>query len=126
MTDVIVIRNPVQTVNVTFQAPQRVNVVVPTTVSTTSTSQEIVNLQEILGIVGPAGPTGPTGESAAVEVYDLVNVSSWTQTHTFAHRPSVTVLDNGTSSVNMEIIYPTATSVHLQFPTPFTGQVVLQ
>jgi hypothetical protein len=76
------------------------------------------------GATGPIGPVGPTG--AAVEEYSLVAVSSWTQTHGFTHKPAVMVLDNGTTSVNMQVEYPTSSSVHLQFPIPFTGQVVLQ
>lgn len=125
MTDII-IRSPEQSIVVTQAAPQHITVVAPTTTVTTSTNQEVVNLQEILAIIGPEGPQGPSGTGSDAVTYDLVSVSSWTQAHTLNHKPSVTILENGTDLVNMTVEYPTASSVHLNFPTPFTGQVVLQ
>jgi hypothetical protein len=124
MTNTVIIQNPIQQVNVSFSAPQSVSVVAPTTTATTTDSQEIVNLQEILAIIGPHGPTGPSGTTVAVE-YTLVAVSSWTQAHSFGYLPTVSVFANGNENVAMSVSYPTTGTVHLTFPTPFTGKVVL-
>lgn len=78
------------------------------------------------GPAGPQGPTGPAGGAPSPITYTVTAVSSWVKAHAFPYPPSVRLI-RGSDSVSVEIgvTYSDSAHVFLQFPTPFTGQVVL-
>lgn len=122
-TNVVVESGPVQQVTVSTQAPQQVSTSSPTTTNVQTQSQERVDVQE-LGIIGPRGPAGPAGTSSA-ETYVLTSVSSWSHVHDFAYMPAVRLIDNTGTEVETDIEYPDASTVYIEFSTPFTGTVIL-
>lgn len=87
-----------------------------------TTSTVVVNL----GVAGPRGDVGPQGPVATPVAYDLVEVSMWTNTHTFPYNPWVQVLSATGTQMYVSAEYPDATHVAITFPDPFTGTVILR
>lgn len=85
--------------------------------------QVVVIDEGVEGPVGPAGPAGPPGGQP--DVYHLVTVSSWTQVHNRSYPPAVRLLTADGEEIACAVIHPDPTHVHIQFPQPFTGTVVL-
>jgi hypothetical protein len=121
--NVVVQAGPVQQVTVTSQAPQQVTVTQPVISTVQTQSQERVDVRQ-LGIVGPTGPQGAPGTAFAIS-YVLTNVSSWSQPHTFPYYPAVRLINDQGEEVEIEIEYPDAHTVYIEFPLPFTGTVIL-
>jgi hypothetical protein len=76
-------------------------------------------------IVQPQGPPGLPGGAPNPIVYELAAVSSWSQVHAFGYPPAVRFVDDTGTSVLCSVDYPDATHIHISFPQPFTGTVVL-
>lgn len=121
--NVVVQSGPVQQVTVTSQAPQQVTVTQPVISNVATQSQERVDVRQ-LGIVGPVGPQGPAGTAFALP-YILTNVSSWNQPHGFPYYPAVRLINDQGEEVEIDIEYPDAHTVYIEFPLPFTGTVIL-
>jgi hypothetical protein len=92
------------------------------------TDPQIVTLVETIqgdpGPPGPTGPTGPPGSGVGSLAFTLNGVPSVTLEHSFAVLPMVYVIADGQLAL-IGASYPDATHVHLVFPQPFTGVVVL-
>lgn len=121
--NVTVQQGPVQQVVVSTQAPNQVTVSTPVATNVQTQSQQRVDVQE-LGIVGPRGLQGPPGTAFAIS-YVLTAVSSWSQPHDLPYYPAVRLIDEFGNEVETEVEYPDLHTVYIEFPTPFTGTVIL-
>lgn len=85
-----------------------------------------VNVGSLLVTVaeGLQGPQGPAG-AGIHQVYTLTNASSWTHTHPFSYQPEVRLIDASGLGVDIGVEYPDSSTVYIEFPTPFTGTVIL-
>lgn len=57
--------------------------------------------------------------------YAVTAISTWNQVHTFPYPPSVRLIDPSGEWVDIGVEYPNPTTVHISFPTPFTGTIIL-
>lgn len=58
--------------------------------------------------------------------FSLSGVSSYTATHSFPYYPQVRLLDINKQAVDTDTEYPSSTQVHVVFPSPFSGTLILQ
>jgi hypothetical protein len=82
-------------------------------------------VDQVTGAPGPPGPPGPTGGAPNPIEYSLTSVSNWSQVHAFGYPPKVQVITSSGEQVGMSVTHLDATHVHLLFPQPFTGKVIL-
>jgi hypothetical protein len=75
-------------------------------------------------VVGPQGPVGPPGTGGA-EQYVLSSVSSWSKEHDYSYLPDVRFYKSDGSRIMFGYDCPDSSHVYVEFPTPFTGTVVL-
>lgn len=73
------------------------------------------------GLQGPQGPAG----AGVHQVYSLISVSSWSHSHPFLYAPEVRLIDASGLGVDIGVEYPDSSTVYIEFPTPFTGTVIL-
>jgi hypothetical protein len=82
-----------------------------------------VSITVVEGGLGPQGPPGVDAE--LTETHDVIAVGEWTYIHTFAYPPDVRLVDISGEAVSCGAQYPDIQTVHLNFPTPFTGTIIL-
>lgn len=76
-------------------------------------------------VINPSlGSTGGGGGGFDPVVYRLTALSSWTVSHGFPYLPAVRLIENG-EGVDSAVEYPADNEVHISFPSPFTGIVIL-
>lgn len=121
--EIIVDPGLIQTVIVSYQGSLSVTVAEPSTANIASTSTESVSVQQ-LGVVGPPGPQGPPG-TGFPSVFQVTDVGSWHQQHDFLYLPDVRLIDELGEDVEIGVEYPDANHVYIEFPTPFTGTIIL-
>lgn len=57
--------------------------------------------------------------------YPVTLVSSFHQAHIFPYPPNVSLVDQSGHSVNIGVSYPDSTHIFIEFPSPFTGTIIL-
>lgn len=75
--------------------------------------------------IAPPGPPGPAGGAPSPVEYVVTAVSSFAHVHAFPYSPDVQLV-SGSERVYADATYPDSTHVHISFPTPFTGTVILR
>jgi hypothetical protein len=69
--------------------------------------------------------TGGGGGGYPPVTYTLSAVSAFNQGHSFPYLPGVRLIDASGQGVDAGVEFPDASTVHIDFPAPFSGVVIL-
>lgn len=109
-----------------------VEVPTPETVIVTNDNNIVVHEETLTvqiatpGLQGPPGPQGPAGSAGGTALIHVQGApsTSWNIVHSFGREPNVVIVIDG-AQVIADVVYPTSTTVVINFGEPQTGKAIL-
>jgi hypothetical protein len=105
--------------------PAPVVVVQPPAAQPTTVVQTIARPIVIVNPVINGGGGGGGGGYIPPTTYHVTAISSFSRAHEYPYEPEVRVITAGNVGAITAVEYPDSSHVYLEFPTPFTGTIIL-